>query len=355
MGPFLSEKKEGKAVQGDFLQETYAGGLKGVVRRRVEGFLARQGLRYDKGIQYTVVLYDRQGEVAATGSLEKNVLKCIAVDEKWRGEGLTAAVVSTLRSQAFQQNQQHLFLFTKPRNEQLFQPFGFYEISRTEDILLMENKKDGIGSFAASLARGRGSQGAVVANCNPFTLGHRYLIEQAAKACDTLHLFVLSEDASLFPAGVRMELVKKGTEDLPNVLVHPTSDYLISSATFPTYVLKEEQIEKGAGGQLDLVVFGQHFAPALGICRRFVGQEPFSPVTALYNRQMQEILPRFGVQVVEIPRKEEGGAAISASRVRALLAEGKWDEVKALVPETTWEFLQAPEGQAIARKAGESR
>ena len=105
-------------MQGDFLQETYEGGLKGVVRRRVEEFLSRQGLRYDKGIQYTVVLYDRQGEVAATGSLEKNVLKCIAVDEKWRGEGLTATVVSTLRSQAFQQNQQHLFLFTKPHNKQ---------------------------------------------------------------------------------------------------------------------------------------------------------------------------------------------------------------------------------------------
>ena len=145
----------------------------------------------------------------------------------------------------------------------MFLEFGFYEISHTEDILLMENKRDGIDSFVASLARGQGSQGAVVANCNPFTLGHQYLIEQAAKACDTLHLFVLSEDASLFPADVRMELVKKGTAHLPNVLVHPTSDYLISSATFPTYFLKEEQIEKGAGGQLDLVVFGQHFAPAL--------------------------------------------------------------------------------------------
>ena len=195
----------------------------------------------------------------------------------------------------------------------------------------------------------------MVANCNPFTLGHQYLIEQAAKACDTLHLFVLSEDASLFPADVRMELVKKGTAYLPNVLVHPTSDYLISSATFPTYFLKEEQIEKGAGGQLDLVVFGQHFAPALDIRCRFVGQEPFSPITALYNKQMQEILPRFGIQVVEIPRKEEGGAAISASRVRALLVEGKLDEVRALVPDTTWEFLQSPVGQDIARKAGESR
>ena len=178
-------------------------------------------------------------------------------------------------------------------------------------------------------------------------------METAAARCDTLHLFVLSEDASLFPSRVRMELVRRGVADLANVIVHPTSDYLISAATFPTYFLKSDQIERGAGGALDLAVFGQHFAPALGITRRFVGQEPFSPITALYNWQMQEILPRYGVEVVEIPRRQIGGQAVSASRVRALLAQGQMEKVKALVPLTTWDFLQTEEGQAIARRAGE--
>ena len=68
---------------------------------------------------------------------------------------------------------------------------------------------------------------------------------------------------------------------------------------------------------------------------------------------MQEILPRYGVEVVEIPRRQIGGQAVSASRVRALLAQGQMEKVKALVPLTTWDFLQTEEGQAIARRAGE--
>ena len=40
--------------------------------------------------------------------------------------------------------------------------------------------------------------GAVVMNCNPLTLGHRYLIEQALKQCDYLMIFVVQEDKSFF-------------------------------------------------------------------------------------------------------------------------------------------------------------
>lgn len=342
-------------MAGEYLQQDYERPLTGVSRRRLEAFLARQGLTYDEGIAFTVVFYDGEGGIAATGSLQRNVLKCIAVAEEHRGEGLTASVVTALRAAAFARGERHLFLFTKPENQRMFADFGFYPISATEDMLLMENERGGIDRFVASLEQGHGRQAAVVANCNPFTQGHRFLVEEAAARCDTLHLFVLSEDASLFPADVRMALVRRGVADLQNVLVHATSDYLISSATFPTYFLKKEQVEAGAGGALDLAIFGQRFAPALQITRRFVGQEPYSPITARYNRQMQEILPRYGVEVVELPRKAVGGAAISASRVRMLLAQGKLDEVRPLVPDSTWEFLHTAPGRAIAARAGEMR
>ena len=342
-------------MQGDFLQQLYSRPPEGLARRRLEQFLEKQGLRYDPGLQLAVVFYDAQGNIAAAGGLQKNVLKCIAVDRQYRGEGLTASVLSALRAAAFQQGQRRLFLFTKPENDRMFGEFGFYEIARTGDMLLMENQKGGVRQFVDSLARGRGLQAAVVANCNPFTLGHRYLIEQAAAQCDTLHLFILSEEAGLFPAQARMELARQGAADLANVLIHPTSDYLISAATFPTYFLKEGQIEEGAGGALDLEIFGRYFVPALQIAKRFVGQEPFSPITARYNRQMREILPRFGVEVVELPRKEQGGIAVSASRVRELLAEGRLEEIRPLVPETTWAFLHSPEGLEIGRRARENR
>lgn len=324
----------------DFSTERYEGALPPRLESRVRSFLTAQGLRYEPG-DFTVVVRDAEGNVAATGSLAGKVLKCIAVDERLRGEGLTAPVMTALRARAFEKGLRRLFLFTKPKNGSMFRDFGFYPVSHTSDMLLMENTRSGISDFAASLDRGPqgGVHGAVVANCNPFTLGHRYLAERAAASCDTLHLFILSEDQSAVPADVRFSLARQGVSDLKNVLVHPTSDYLISSVTFPTYFLKDEQKAGEAAGRLDLTVFCDYFVPALSLTRRFVGQEPFCPVTAAYNRLMHEMLPPRGVEVVEIPRLEKGGCAVSASRVRQLWKEKKWDELRPLVPDGTYRYL----------------
>lgn len=323
-----------------FYTESYEGALPARLEPRLRRFLLAQGLQYEPG-EFTVCVRDDGGEIAAAGSMAGNVFKCIAVDDRFRGEGLTAPVMTALRARAFEKGIRHIFLFTKPQNEGMFRDFGFFPISQTGDMLLMENARHGIGSFIASLDHGPegGVHAAVVANCNPFTLGHRYLIERAAAGCDTLHLFILSEDKSAVPSDVRFALARQGVCDLKNVLVHPTSDYLISSATFPTYFLKDQARAGESAGRLDLAVFCDHFAPALRLTRRFVGQEPFCPVTAAYNRLMHELLPPRGVEVCEIPRLEKEGAAVSASRVRALWKEKKWDELRPLVPEGTYRYL----------------
>ena len=62
-------------------------------------------------------------------------------------------------------------------------------------------------------------------NCNPFTLGHRYLIEQASEKVDHLYVFVVEEDKSFFPFSDRIGLVKKGTADLKNITVKPSGKY----------------------------------------------------------------------------------------------------------------------------------
>ena len=49
--------------------------------------------------------------------------------------------------------------------------------------------------------------GALVMNCNPFTLGHQYLVEYAASKVAKLYLFVVEEDKSEFPFADRIELV----------------------------------------------------------------------------------------------------------------------------------------------------
>ena len=193
---------------------------------------------------------------------------------------------------------------------------------------------------------------AIVVNCNPFTYGHRYLIETAAKESDVVYVIVVSEDRSLFPTKIRVELVKKGTAHLPNVVVFEGGKYVISSATFPTYFMKDYQNLTYAQAKLDVTIFLKYIVPVLGINRRYVGTEPYCPVTAAYNKAMEEILVKNGIELHRIPRKEIGDKAISASTVRQCIRENDFETLKKLVPPTTYEFLTSdnPEAKKIIEK-----
>lgn len=311
-------------------------------RAAVEAFLNNAGLAWEQGIEFTVNLLE-EGQIVATGSLDGDVLKCIAVDETRQGEGYAATIVTALWKEAHARGRSHLFLYTTPENAAMFSGLGFYTVARAENSLLMENRRNGIGQFLAGLPRPAvaGRVGAVVANCNPFTLGHRYLVEHAAARCDAVHLFILSEERSLFPAAARLELARLGTADLPNVLVHPTGGYLVSAATFPTYFLKDANPEN-VRCELDLAVFAAHFAPHFNISVRFVGTEPISPVTDAYNRAMAQALPPRGIAVELVERKWINGGPVSASRVRRLLAQGRLEDIRPLVPPTTYAYLASP-------------
>ena len=304
-------------------------------------FLHRLGLTPDEGVQTTALIWE-DDELIAAGSRQENVLKCIAVDPMHQGEGLTATLLTQLRQDAAAAGHRHLFLYTKPRNRVMFSSLFFYPVAQTEQVLLMENRRNGAREFTAALDAPvtDGTIGAVVMNCNPFTLGHRYLIETAAKECDWLYVFVLSEDKSLFPAADRLALVRAGTADLPNVTVHPTGPYLISSATFPTYFLKEQSRFETIHCQLDIEVFANYFVPKFGISRRYVGTEPLSAVTEQYNEALLHHLPEKGVQVRLLQRMEQEHGPISASAVRALLHTGQPELLQTLVPPTTFAYLK---------------
>ena len=303
-------------------------------------FLVNAHLSPDGQTDSTVLVWEND-EIIASGSRYGNLLKCIAVDENHRGEDLTATVLTTLRQDAFQNGFSHLFLYTKPENKLLFSSLLFYPIAQTDSVLLMENKKGGIDEFLAGLPREKsgGKVGSLVMNCNPFTLGHRYLAETASKECDRVYIFVLSEDKSRFSAKDRMEMVKRGTKDLENVTVLPTGPYLISSATFPTYFLKETANVSDVQCKLDIEVFAKYFVPEFSITHRYVGSEPLCPVTESYNRLLAENLPKHNVEMIEVTRKEEEGSPISASLVRKLIDDGKIEEAQKLLPKTTFEYL----------------
>lgn len=315
--------------------------LRGEKLHSWEQLLQKTGLVPEEQPEQIALLWEND-TLAATGSRQGNILKYLAVDPEYQGEGLLASVLTALRQEAFCHGHRRLFLYTKPQNEHLFLPLLFYPVARTDEVLLMEDRKDGIRTFLDSLTvdHSAATVGAAVMNCDPFTLGHRYLIETAAAECDRLYVFVLSENKGHFSATDRLNMVKVGTADLPNVTVLPTGPYLISSATFPTYFLKDRDGAEKIQCHLDVTVFTQYFAPKFHITCRYVGTEPLSPLTARYNRVLEETLPAYGICVKQLPRLESNGVPVSASAVRKALMADDQDTVRSLVPETTFHYLQ---------------
>lgn len=365
-------------------------------RQRIEAFLKRNALRIDDMNYYAAVLND-DGEMIAGGGLKDDVIKCVAVDDAHKGEAIANTLVSHLISHANQEGYGCIKLFTKPKNRQLFESLSFRLLAEAPEAILMETGIGGISNTVEALKKIKEESekykeynkeckedskkckedskeckevrktnlntstpqhlntsyhntstpqhltttpprgGVVVMNCNPFTLGHRYLIEQAAKQVERLYVMVVREDCSLFAYTERKAMVEQGVADIDNVNVIDGSDYAISRATFPTYFLK--RLDDAADTQmlLDLDLFRRHIAPALGATVRFVGTEPTDQLTRRYNQLMHEALK----DVRETARLEKDGYAVSASRVRKAMEEGDMNTIRQLVPPTTLPYIIA--------------
>ena len=316
--------------------------LTGRARLAHERLLHDSGLDAEGDAPMDVFLLLWDGDIlAATGARRGNVLQRIAVDPRYQGQDVTAAVLTKLKQDAFTQGIRKLFLYTKPQNRAVFESLFFYPVSATRHVALMEDERNGVQKFLSALPAPctSGVIGAAVMNCNPFTLGHRHLIAQATRECDWVYVFILSEEQGLFPAADRLLLARAGTADLKNVSVHPSGPYQISAATFPAYFLADKSAKADVHCQLDLQVFLEYYVPAFHISRRYVGTEPLSPLTMAYNQAMAAFLPPRGVAVCEIPRKEMGHAPISASSVRTLLGQNRTADLAKLVPPTTLQYL----------------
>lgn len=368
-------------------------------RQRIEAFLKRNGLRFDD-MHYYAAITDDDGEMIAGGGLKGNVIKCVAVDDAHKGEAIANTLISHLIAHANEEGHSNVMLFTKPKNRQLFESLSFRLLAEAPEAVLMETGIGGICNTVEALKKIREEsekykeynkeckennkeckenseeckeeektnlntstpqhhntttpqhlnpstpqplttttplRGVVVMNCNPFTLGHRYLIEQAAKQVERLFVMVVREDCSLFAYTERKAMVEQGVAHLKNVTVIDGSEYAISQATFPTYFLK--RLDDAADTQmlLDLDLFRRHIAPALGATVRFVGTEPTDRLTRRYNQLMHEVL----ADVRETARLEKKGNAVSASRVRKAMEQGDMSKIRQLVPPTTLPYIIA--------------
>ena len=317
---------------------------------KVQALLEKVDITLDEHLDYTCAIFDEEGNVIATGSAFGSTLRCFAVDPGHQGEGLLNEVITHLMEDRMAKGFLHLFVYTKPASARFFKDLGFYQIAEVPGFLVfLENRRNGFSGYLKSLepSKGDGQAAAIVMNANPFTLGHRYLVETAAKENDLVHLFLLSEDAGPIPARVRHRLVREGVADLPNVVCHETGEYLISSATFPGYFLKSEEKILRTQARLDTALFVR-IAKTLDITARYVGHEPHSIVTGIYNEVLSEALPAQGIQCRIIPRKElPDGRVISASTVRQAIHDGDLDRAACMLPESTLAYFRSPEAAPI--------
>lgn len=321
--------------------------LKGNELNRLKVFLQKMNLEYDEGIEYSYCILNDNYEIIATGSVEANVLKCIAIDPAYQGQGLAATIVTNLVEYEFQWGRTHLFIYTKPQNKDLFQEISFYTIYETDSVLFMENKRSGFLDFMKQIKKETPQEaleydkkiGTIIANCNPITLGHLYLFQIASEACDYVHIFILSDKRSEIPADIRYELVREATKELPNIILHKASDYIVSAATFPNYFMKDKMQAEEINCLLDLNLFGERIASELHINQRYVGTEPYCKVTNAYNKCMKMVLPKYHIEVVEVERKSRNEEPISASKVRKLYENYESDKLSTLVPYATLRYL----------------
>ncbi|MDG3085618.1 [citrate (pro-3S)-lyase] ligase [Vibrio hannami] len=315
---------------------------------KVRSFLTMMDLGVDVDVEMFIVAYLGY-EVVACAGLAGNTIKSVAVDESQQGQGLSTKLLTEIVTLAYDMGRYNLFIYTKPENYQMFHAAGFYLLTSVKDrVILMENSKNRLQKYCNKLAQKRqqGERiGSIVMNANPFTKGHRYLVDKASNECDWLHLFVVKEDSSFFTYTDRVNMIRAGVEEFGNVIVHPGSDYMISRATFPSYFLKDEGVINFAHTAIDLQLFREYLAPALGITHRYVGTEPICKVTRFYNQQMNQwlatpTLESDPIELIEIPRCEEGDLPISASLVRNLLFQSRWEEIEQIVPITTYTYLK---------------
>lgn len=334
-------------------------------RHQIEMFLQTNGLRYDDVDYYAAIVDESSDEMIAGGGLKGSVIKCVAVSDGHKGEAVANVIVSHLIAKANAEGCQCVKLYTKPDNRQLFESLSFRLIAESPNAILMETGVGGIEKYSEELrvkseelrvkseelgvkseelkndesvvSNARKPIGAIVMNANPFTLGHRFLVEQSSELVERLYVVVVREDCSMFSYNERKAMVSQGVRDIGNVVVVDGSDYAVSAATFPTYFLKQLSDATDTQIILDLDLYRRRIAPALGATIRFFGSEPTDPLTRRYNELMHQQLGEEHVH--EIQRKQQEGSAISASRVRKAMMEGCiWDAIQ-LVPPTTIPYI----------------
>jgi [citrate (pro-3S)-lyase] ligase len=335
----------------------------------VNDFLSGLGFDFNPSeVECTMIVYNLKGDLVGTGSHLGRILKYVAVAPRFRDTTAFALIV-TYMTEKILKIYKHTFVFTRPENSVRFRGLGYTEIASAPPLFaLLEFGFESISTYQNYLktlivpAKTSGIA-SIVVNCNPFTNGHKFLIEKAASENEVVYLFVVEEERSAFPFMIRWELIRKGIEHLTNIKMVRGGMYVVSGAIFPSYFLKCEELSDAMQKQadLDVTIFGKYIVPVLQIKKRYVGTEAYCRTTEAYNNSMKRLLPAFGVEVIEVERKAVATGkdnlpkTISASKIRESIREDRLNELLDFLPDSTREFLLSDESQGIRLKIKEGR
>lgn len=307
--------------------------------KALEEFLLDKEVIYED-VDASYVIRDA-GDIIATVSVKKNLIKFFYIDKAYQGEGLAIELINSALEDIISKGYRTYFVFTKAKNEIIFTSLSMDVIEKTEDVVLLEGGffkyADWIQNIKKDLDKDEYS--AIVMNANPLTLGHEYLVDKALEEARDLIIFVLEEDASYFSTKDRYEIVKNHYHNNDRVHVYKSGPYIISRATFPTYFLKKDTDKLKVYTELDAKIFAKRIAKDLNIKKRYFGTEPIDKVTQKYNEMMKKILFEYGVESEFIERKKINGEYISASKLREGI-ETDFESIKKYLSQDVYEYLK---------------
>lgn len=313
-----------------------------------------KNFRVDFDIPDTTYVVRKDGKIIATGSIDDNILKYFFLDCNYSGQGVIKSIFNKLQEHIFDQGYKSYFAYTTPYNKHIFESLGLREVCSTDKVSLLEggsyNIEQWIEDIRRKLGVKLGNRGAIVANCNPMTLGHKYLITEAMESVDQLLVFVVEEDVSDFPFEARYEIVKEELKAYDKIKVLKGGPYIISKGTFPTYFTKKKDHQLDVYTQLDATIFAEKIAKGLAIDTRFIGTENQDLISDAYNSAIIRALNENNLETRLIARLKIGDKTVSATKVRRLIGEGKVDKTYKFLTSSTKKFLNTKSGKSVIQK-----
>jgi [citrate (pro-3S)-lyase] ligase len=323
--------------------------------QEIKEFLGKFDVVWDNPDK-TYVIRDK-GKIISTGSVSGNILKYFFSEEEYKGQGTMTIIYNSLLNYLVEKNIGSYFVFTTPSNKKIFESLGLNEVHSTDKVTLFEggfySYNKWIDKVKSYIGPKKGRRGAIIVNCNPMTLGHKYLMEKALDEVDELLIFVVEEDKSVFPFKDRFGILQKELSSYDRIKLLEGGPYIISQATFPTYFIKKKDEMLETYTNLDGSIFADKIAKDLEIDIRFFGSEPTDLVTLAYNKSMDRILKSRGIDVKIFERKSLDDTIISASSVRKLIKEDRLEEAFKYLPSSTIEYLKSDRGREVIEKIKE--